>query len=75
MKTTPIEPGARIGQGAFIEGTGWLPGYAVVNPAKYVSHHERAEVFARLVNLFDREYATAGFLTTNSFQPERLFPG
>ena len=33
----------------------------------------RAEMFARLANLFDREYATAGFLARNSFNPNGSF--
>ena len=65
--------GGTNGQGAFIEGTGWLPGYAVVNLQSTYHISKRAEVFARLVNLFDREYATAGFLTTNSFNPNGSF--
>jgi outer membrane receptor protein involved in Fe transport len=65
--------GSTNGQGAFIEGTGWLPGYAVVNLQSTYHITKRAEVFARLVNLFDREYATAGFLTTNAFNPNGSF--
>jgi outer membrane receptor protein involved in Fe transport len=30
-------------------------------------------LFARVVNLFDRHYATAGFLTSNSFSPDGTF--
>jgi outer membrane receptor protein involved in Fe transport len=33
----------------------------------------RAEIFARLVNLFDKQYATAGFLTSSSFNPNGSF--
>ena len=65
--------GSTNGQGTFIEGTGWLPGYAVVNLQSTYHITKRAEVFARLVNLFDREYATAGFLTTNAFNPNGSF--
>jgi outer membrane receptor protein involved in Fe transport len=65
--------GSTNGQGAFIEGTGWLPGYAVVNLQSTYHITKRAEVFARLVNLFDREYATAGFLATNAFNPNGSF--
>ena len=31
------------------------------------------ELFARLVNALDKEYSTAGFLTTNSFNPDGSF--
>jgi len=37
----------------------------------HVSDH--AELFDRLVNLFDRRYATAGFLTSNAFRPDGSF--
>lgn len=65
--------GSTNGQGAFIEGTGWIPGYAVMNLQGTYHITKRAEVFARLVNVFDREYATAGFLTTNSFNANGSF--
>jgi outer membrane receptor protein involved in Fe transport len=65
--------GSTNGQGTFVEGTGWLPGYAVVNLQSTYHITKRAEVFARLVNLFDREYATAGFLATNAFNPNGSF--
>jgi outer membrane receptor protein involved in Fe transport len=31
------------------------------------------DVFVRAVNLLDRKYATAGFLTSNSFDPNGAF--
>jgi outer membrane receptor protein involved in Fe transport len=31
------------------------------------------ELFARLGNLFDKHYATAGFLTSSSFNPNGTF--
>jgi outer membrane receptor protein involved in Fe transport len=57
--------------GAFISptGTGWIPGYAVVNLHGTYHVTKHAEVFARLVNVTNREYSTAGFLTSNSFNP------
>jgi outer membrane receptor protein involved in Fe transport len=30
---------------------------------------KQLQLFARVVNLLDRKYATAGFLTSNSFTP------
>ena len=37
----------------------------------HVTKH--AEIFARLMNLFDKQYATAGFLTASSFAPNGTF--
>lgn len=66
------QAGSTNGQGAPIEGSGWIPGYAVLNlHAAYRAGN--FEVFARLANAFDKEYATAGFLTTNSFNPDGSF--
>jgi len=65
--------GGTNGQGAFIEGTGWIPGYAVINLQSTYHISKRAEVFARIVNLLNKEYSTAGFLTTNSFNPYGSF--
>ncbi|HMK87489.1 MAG TPA: TonB-dependent receptor [Steroidobacteraceae bacterium] len=59
--------------GAFIEGSGWISGYAVVNLQGSYRLTKRAELFARLANVFDKRYATAGFLTTNSFNPDGSF--
>jgi outer membrane receptor protein involved in Fe transport len=65
------QTGGTNAAGAFISptGTGWIPGYAVVtlHGTYHVTKH--AEVFARLVNVTNREYSTAGFLTSNSFNP------
>ena len=55
--------------GAYIEGTGWIAGYLVVNLQTTYRLSKRLEFFARLANLLDRDYATAGFLTSNSFTP------
>jgi outer membrane receptor protein involved in Fe transport len=67
------QAGGTNAQGAFVLGTGWIPGYAVVN--LHCTYHitKHAEVFARLVNLLNMEYSTAGFLTTNSFNPNGSF--
>jgi len=45
----------------------------VVNLQATFRISDHAEVFARLANLFDREYATAGFLARNSFNPDGSF--
>jgi outer membrane receptor protein involved in Fe transport len=67
------QAGGTNGEGAFVSGSGWIPGYTVVNlqTTYHVSKH--AQFFARLNNLFDKHYATAGFLTSNSFNPNGTF--
>jgi outer membrane receptor protein involved in Fe transport len=65
--------GGTNGEGAFITGTGWLPGYAVVNLQSTYHITRRAEVFAHLVNLLNKQYATAGFLTNDAFNPNGSF--
>ena len=67
------QAGGTNGAGEFISGGGWIPGYTVVNlqTTYHVSKH--AQLFARLNNLFDKQYATAGFLTTNSFNANGTF--
>ena len=67
------QAGRTNAQGTYISGTGRIPGYAVVNLQSTYRITKSAEVFARLVNLFDREYATAGFLTSDSFNPDGSF--
>jgi outer membrane receptor protein involved in Fe transport len=61
------------GTGAYISGSGWIAGYAVVNLQSTWKPTDHAEIFARVVNLFDRQYATAGFLTTSAFNPNGTF--
>ena len=67
------QAGRTNAQGTYISGTGRIPGYAVVNLQSSYRITKSAEIFARLVNLFDREYATAGFLTSDSFNPNGSF--
>jgi outer membrane receptor protein involved in Fe transport len=67
------QAGGTNGAGAYISGTGWIPGYAVVNLHGSCRITNNLEIFARLVNLFDREYSTAGFLTSSSFNPDGSF--
>jgi outer membrane receptor protein involved in Fe transport len=67
------QAGATNAAGAFVSGTGWIPGYAVANLQSSYRITSNAEIFARLVNLFDRQYATAGFLTSGSFNPNGSF--
>jgi outer membrane receptor protein involved in Fe transport len=67
--------GGTNGEGAFVSstGTGWIPSYAVVNLQGTYHVGKRIDVFARLVNAFDKQYATAGFLTSNTFNPNGTF--
>jgi outer membrane receptor protein involved in Fe transport len=67
------QAGTTNGEGAYVSGTGWIPGYTVVNLQSTYHMTKRAEVFARLINLFDKQYSTAGFLTSSSFNPNGSF--
>lgn len=67
------QAGGTNGEGAYISGSGWIPGYAVVNLQSTYHVTKHAEIFARLINLFDKQYATAGFLTGSSFNPNGSF--
>lgn len=67
------QAGGTNGEGAYIIGSGAIPGYALVNlqATYHIGHH--LDVFARINNLLDRQYATAGFLTVNTFTPSGVF--
>jgi len=69
------QAGGTNGQGAFISptGTGWIPSYAVVNLQGTYRVTKYAELFARLLNVLNKEYSTAGFLTSNTFNPNGSF--
>jgi outer membrane receptor protein involved in Fe transport len=69
------QAGGTNGEGAFIAdtGTGRIPGYGVLNLQGSYHLNKHAEIFARVVNVANREYSTAGFLTTNSFNPNGSF--
>ncbi|MBS0376912.1 MAG: TonB-dependent receptor [Proteobacteria bacterium] len=67
------QAGGTNGEGAYIQGSGWIPGYVVVNLEGTWHASPHLDVFARVVNLFDRQYATGGFLTTNTFTPGGAF--
>jgi outer membrane receptor protein involved in Fe transport len=67
------QAGGTNGQGEYIEGSGQIPGYVLVNLQAAYRLGTRLELFARVVNLFDRRYATAGFLTSNTFTPSGAF--
>jgi outer membrane receptor protein involved in Fe transport len=65
--------GGTNGGGVYVSGSGRIPGYTVVNLQGTYHMTKRAELFARLTNLFDKEYSTAGFLTSSSFNPNGTF--
>jgi outer membrane receptor protein involved in Fe transport len=67
------QPGQTNAAGARVEGSGWIPGYTVVNLQTRYRIARQVQLFARVVNLFDRRYATAGFLTSNAFTPSGTF--
>jgi outer membrane receptor protein involved in Fe transport len=61
--------------GAFISptGTGWIPSYAVLNLQGTWHLTKHLDVFAKLVNALNKQYETAGFLTSNTFNPNGSF--
>jgi outer membrane receptor protein involved in Fe transport len=65
--------GSSNGAGDYIMGSGATAGYAVMNVFTTARVAKRLEIFLRINNLFDRKYATAGFLTRNSFEPSGSF--
>ncbi len=67
------QAGAVNGEGAYISGSGWIGGYALVNLQASYRVAKSVEVFARIANLLDKHYATGGFLTTNTFNPSGSF--
>jgi outer membrane receptor protein involved in Fe transport len=67
------QAGATNAAGNHILGSGWIPGYAVVSLQASFRVSDHAEVFGRVANLFDRNYATAGFLTRSAFNPDGSF--
>ena len=67
------QAGTTNAAGDFIAGSGWIGGYALLNIQGTYRFTPHFEVFARLVNLLDRQYATAGFLTTSTFTASGVF--
>ena len=67
------QAGGTNGEGSFIAGSGWISGYTVLNMNSTYHIGKAVEVFVRVVNLFDKHYATAGFLTSNAFDPDGSF--
>jgi outer membrane receptor protein involved in Fe transport len=65
--------GGTNGEGAFVIGSGTIGGYAVVNLFTNLHVTHQLDLFARVNNVFNRHYATAGFLSTNVFNPNGTF--
>ncbi|HWF97724.1 MAG TPA: TonB-dependent receptor [Steroidobacteraceae bacterium] len=65
--------GGTNGEGRYIMGSGRIGGYAVVDLQGTYHASPHLDVFARCANLLNREYATAGFLTTSTFNPNGTY--
>ncbi|MGH8202558.1 MAG: TonB-dependent receptor [Steroidobacteraceae bacterium] len=49
------------------DGTGWIPSYMELNFNGTYRFNAHFEIFGRMTNALDRDYATAGFLTQNVY--------
>jgi len=67
------QAGGTNGEGATIIGSGWISGYTVLNLHSTYRIGKAADVFIRLANVFNKDFATAGFLTSNPFNPNGTF--
>ncbi len=69
------QAGGTNGEGAYISptGTGWIPSYALVNLQGTYRLGKSVDLFARIVNVLDKQYSTAGFLTSSTFNPNGTF--
>jgi outer membrane receptor protein involved in Fe transport len=61
--------------GAYIspDGTGRIPGYVQVNCNGTYRFNDNLEIFARMTNVLNRNYYTAGFLTQSVYTPNGTF--
>ncbi len=67
------ENNANQPDGGTILGSGRIGGYRVVNLESTWHVAKAADLFVKVANVFDRRYATAGFLTGNPFNPDGAF--
>src|SRR4029077_6313913 len=67
------QAGGTNGEGSLVVGSGWISGHAVLHLHGTYHIGKSADAFIRVVNVFDKNYATAGFLTGNSFNPDGSF--
>jgi outer membrane receptor protein involved in Fe transport len=55
------------------DGTGWIPSYATLNFNATYRFNQNFEIFARVSNVLNKDYYTAGFLTQNVYNPNGTF--
>jgi outer membrane receptor protein involved in Fe transport len=67
------ENNANVPNGVDFIGSGHIPGYVIVNLDSTWHVTRRADLFVRIVNALNRRYATAGFLTSDAFNPDGSF--
>jgi outer membrane receptor protein involved in Fe transport len=67
------ENNANVPDGVTVIGSGKIGGYTVVNLESTYHPLEMLDLFVKAVNVFDKHYATAGFLTSNSFNANGVF--
>ena len=67
------QAGGTNAAGSQIAGSGRIGGYAVLNLNSDYRLLHNLDLFLRIVNVFDRDYATSGVLTSNPFTPGGSF--
>ena len=67
------QAGGINGEGRLILGSGWIPGYVLGNLQSTYHLGAHLDLFARCANVFGRKYATAGFLSSNTFNANGSF--
>jgi outer membrane receptor protein involved in Fe transport len=67
------ENNANVPDGTNIIGSGRIGGYGVVNLQATWHATRNADLFVKLDNLFNKRYATSGFLTTNALNDDGSF--
>ncbi len=67
------ENNANVPDGDTVIGSGKIGGYGVVNLQSTWHVAKFADVFVKIDNLFDKRYATSGFLTTNALNNDGSF--
>lgn len=67
------ENNANVPDGASFIGSGRIGGYGVVNVQSTWHVAKFADLFVKIDNLFDKRYATSGFLTTNALNTDGSF--
>jgi outer membrane receptor for Fe3+-dicitrate len=67
------ENNANQADGVQVLGTGTVGGYCVVNMDTTYRLGKLVDVFVKVVNVLDRQYATGGFLSGSAFNPDGSF--